>query len=282
MEDKGKLTWSGEELFSEEPLRCGSSADSKRPVNPSPEAPFALRSQETGAVQAPGPGDDDEAASRGARISYTSKEPRSRKRFSWQAPSPVADTKPSNEALEGSKSEQHIRVATALDRIGAGIVEVRKAFQRQLPLRRQAMDVKQDATRTPISRRRDTQNENPEEDVAHESVVEEAMVRSMMDLRLPLEIAKKCCDGIGAASVAKGTPTFSEFVERYAIGAGLLEEPLDGERGQLWAEGPGGIWMAVSPERLARARAAFDDQGTTREGDAKSNDTEGKFHHFDT
>lgn len=233
-------------------------------------------------MQAQVPGNDDGAASRGARISDASKRPRSRVSFSWQEPSPAADTEPSSEALEGSESEQRIRVATALDRIGAGIVEVREAFQRRVPLRRQATDVKQDATRTSISRLRNTRYDNPEEHVAHESGVEEAMVRAMTDLRLPVEIAKKCCDGIGAASVAKGTPTFSEFVERYAIGAGLLKEPLDGERGQLWAEGPGGMWVAVSPESLARARAAFDEQATTREGDTKSNDTGGKVNHFDT
>lgn len=260
-------------------------------MNSNPEAPFALRSQETGAVQAPVPGDDNEAASQGAQTSDATKQPRSRISFSWQASNPAADTtvaqaikagKPSSGALEGSKSEQRIRVATALDRIGAGIVEVREAFQRRVLLRRQATDVKQDATRTPISRRRGTRHDDREEHVAHESGVEEAMVRAMTDLRLPVEIAQKCCDGIGAASVAKGTPPFSEFVERYAIGAGLLEEPLDGERGQLWAEGPGGMWVAVSPERLAQARAAFDEQTTIREGDKKSNEGGGKFYHFGT
>ena len=207
----------------------------------------------------------------------------------------VLDTHP-KEALDPSEkmvgcsvNDKRGRVATALDRMGAGVVEVREAFQRRLPLQWQAVDeAEQDPTYarsiSTLGRQGTRQKTSEEsrsgamdpEKKSDENGVKEAMVLAMTDLRLPKDVAKKHCSGVWLTSATAGVPSFSDFIERYGRGAGLFKDPMDGKQAKLWVEGPGGIWVAVSPEEVASARAAFDEQITHQGEDSKSEQGAGK------
>lgn len=138
-----------------------------------------------------------------------------------------------------SPTEEWERFAVALDRMGGAIVEVRDAFERWV---------------MPVIVETNT-------DVKSAGKMETAVTSAMTELRLPMKVAAEFSKGAGAKNL--GSITFSEFVGRYAEAAGLQREISHPRGTQVWAEGPEGMWIALSPERLAGARAVF--YGATEE-----------------
>lgn len=122
------------------------------------------------------------------------------------------------------------RVATALDRMGGVVVEVRDAFQRWLA----------DGGRM---------NETVARDIA--------VARAFAELRLPVGAATGVSKAVKATEV--GSVSFQEFLFRYAEAAGLLSETPGRGGEHVWAEGPGGLWVVVASERLVGLRVAFDE-----------------------
>lgn len=172
------------------------------------------------------------------------------------------------------------RVATALDRMGAGVVEVRDAFQRWMPWRRgvnATRDARNHSTAVPASSAKDGKHENTE---SFADDLEGAMVSAMVELRVPKHTAEVFCEGVvTGAGAAEGDTTvvsFADFVGRYADAAGLLREEGSASRpgGGVWAEGPGGVWVAVSWRELAGAKEAFD-EAVDNQGDTF--DDKGKY-----
>lgn len=164
-----------------------------------------------------------------------------------------------------SPRAQQERVATALDRMGAAVVEVRDAFQRWVP--REGPSVA--AVRSPSSRtnnKRAVSFSDPKRKAASSNGdktslagLQAAMVGAMTDLRLPIQTAKNVCEGAGGDGP---TVTFSDFVSRYADASGLLKEmePSDKKGGrEIWVEGSAGAWFAVPPKELKDARRVFDE-----------------------
>lgn len=159
--------------------------------------------------------------------------------------------------------QRHDRVATALDRMGAGVVEVRDAFQRWVPWRREAEATRDTRNHTAAVATSSAKNEKHEISGSIADDLEEAMVNAMVELRIPQRTAQAFCEGVAAgASAAEGdTVSFSDFVGRYADAAGLLREKTSTCRpgGGVWAEGPGGVWVEVSRRELAGAKDVFDE-----------------------
>lgn len=180
-----------------------------------------------------------------------------------------------------SPHEQQERVATALDRMGAAVVEVRDAFRRWVPHRGSSVA----AERPPSSRAQNTRAVSfsaPEIMAASSnrnqtklSGLKEAMVRVMTDLRLPLDTAKTFCEGAGGVGVAV---TFSDFVSRYADASGLLKETKlsGGRRGrEVWVEGSAGAWVNIPLKELTDARRVFREEAAKQEDqdqESKSDD----------
>ena len=182
-----------------------------------------------------------------------------------------------------SPRAQQGRVATALDRMGAAVVEVRDAFQRWVVSEGPSAA----AVRSPSSRtnmKRAVSFSDPETKAAAPTgnktslagLPEEAMVRAMTDLRLPLQTAKDFCEGASGDGAAV---TFSEFVSRYADASGLLKEvtPSDEKGGRVvWVEGSAGGWFAVPRKDLKDARRVFDEHLENQEDqDQESESSDG-------
>lgn len=212
--------------------------------------------------------------------------------------------------LLGSSHQQREHVTTALDRMGAGVIEVREAFQQWVQRKRRAPTThgagRADAgpkVTGPQSgrghqiadaatlltgdgtRAGSTFTSVP---VAFQNVtgtdhLEGAMIRAMAELRLPTETAEAFCKGAGRATETEARAddvSFSAFVERYADAVGLLRDFAPHRNGgEVWADGPGGMWVAVSGKELADARAVFDDKVAEQEGKTKSTD-KGKTRHL--
>lgn len=136
--------------------------------------------------------------------------------------------------LDLSPGEKRERVAIALDRMGGAVVEVRDAFERWV---------------TPVI-------VNNYTDVSNTDSIATAVTSALTELRLPTKVATEASKGAGAKHL--GSVTFSEFVARYAEVAGLEKTMSDSGETPVWAEGPEGIWVPLSPERLAGTRAVFD------------------------
>lgn len=160
-------------------------------------------------------------------------------------------------------AQRHDRVATALDRMGAGVVEVRDAFQRWVPRRLEAEATRDTRNHAAAVATSSANNGKHEISGSIADGLEEAMVNAMVELRIPKRTAEAFCEGAAAgASAAEGdTVSFSDFVGRYADAAGLLREETATCRpgGGVWAEGPGGVWVEVSRRELAGAKDAFDE-----------------------
>lgn len=197
-----------------------------------------------------------------------------------------------------SREQQRARVATALDRMGAGVIEVREAFRRWVPGAQRPPEMgpknddpghtgRQARPAIPLAGngKRGVKTSGP----AKVTTIPEAstmgvvdlnggVLRAMQELRLPLETAADFCKEIAGWGVEAAPPeemSFSEFVSRYADAAGLLtESPAHGrESGEVWVEGPGGRWVAVSRRKSEGARRVFDEQATEQEEqDTKSDD----------
>ncbi|CAM9744831.1 unnamed protein product [Scytosiphon promiscuus] len=186
-----------------------------------------------------------------------------------------------------SPREQRARVAIALDRMGTAVVEVREAFQLWVPSAGQAAQ----SARPPTSPARRTRKRTvsfsdsktteaaaPGDIKAHPANVKEAMVRALTELRLPLETAEAFCDGVGVQQETGEDPrvsvTFSDFVGRYAAASGLLREASSADRkrsGDVWVEGSGGAWVAISRKECKVAKKVFDEEvvGTNPGRDTK-------------
>eukprot|EP00752_Nemacystus_decipiens_P008770 g7826.t1 len=187
-------------------------------------------------------------------------------------------------ARTGLETEKHGRVATALDRMGAAVVEVRDAFQRWVPHEGPSVA----AVRSPSSRtnnKRAVSFSAPEKKAAlsngnetSQAGLQEAMLRAMTDLRLPRQTAKAFCEGAGADGVAV---TFSDFVCRFADASGLLKElaSSDKEGGRtVWVEGSAGAWFAIPLKDLKDVQRVFDEQIANQEDqDQESKSSDGGF-----
>lgn len=188
-----------------------------------------------------------------------------------------------------SAREQQSRVAIALDRMGAAVVEVREIFQRRVQTGRQAAVVARPPTsparRASKKRTVSFSDSKSAEETALSSTgdslanVNEAMVHAMTDLRLPLETAEKICEETGVqrenGEETRIPGTFSDFVVRYAAASGLLQQASPDERkagGQVWVEGPGGAWVAVSRQEYKIARKVFDGQALEHSQDQENKD----------
>lgn len=197
-----------------------------------------------------------------------------------------------------SREQQRARVATALDRMGAGVIEVREAFQRWVPgaQRAPAMGPQNDdpghsgRQARPAKPLVGSSNHRvkalgsakatiiPEASTMGVADLNGGVSRAMQELRLPLETAAAFCQETAGGGVEAGPPeelSFSEFVSRYAGAAGLLtESPAHGrEGGEVWVEGPGGRWVAISRRKSECARRVFDEQAAEQEQqDTKSDD----------
>ncbi|CAM9612678.1 unnamed protein product, partial [Hapterophycus canaliculatus] len=184
-----------------------------------------------------------------------------------------------------SPREQRARVAIALDRMGAAVVEVRGAFQRWVPGgarpatagRVQASPARRAIRKRTVSFSDSITVTTPADTKANLANVREAMVWAMTELRLPLETAEDICEGAGVQREnGEETPvpvTFSDFVGRYAAASGLLREASPDERKgsrEVWVEGPGGAWIAVSPKEYKVAWNAFDEQALGNNQDQKN------------
>lgn len=186
-----------------------------------------------------------------------------------------------------SPREQRARVAIALDRMGAAVVEVREAFQRWVPGGEKAVVAARPAT-SPARRANKKRTVSfsdpntaevtaPGDTKATLSNVDGAMVRAMTELRLPFETAEVFCKGAGVQR-ENGEEillpvTFSDFVGRYAAASGLLREfsPAGRSGGiEVWVEGPGGAWVAVSRKGYKVARKVFDEQASEHNQDQES------------
>ncbi len=179
-----------------------------------------------------------------------------------------------------SPSDQRRRVAIALDRMGAAVVEVRDAFQRWVPRDGHAVAVaaaRSMSSPAPRSRSRRAVSFSDQEMAAGSSLgnkmslstSKEAMVRAMAELRLPPETAETFCKGVGG-SEASGKGTFSDFVSRYAAASGLLKETVPSGKnggGEVWVEGLGGVWVAVPSKKCLDARKVFDGEVARGTGD---------------
>lgn len=197
-----------------------------------------------------------------------------------------------------AREQQRARIATALDRMGAGVIEVREAFQRWVPGAHRIPGI----GTTSLERghkRQQARSGGRGPSVSAESLVgsgklgvslpdpakvdlpepasstgavdlNEGVLRAMQELRLPLEIAAAFCKEAagGAEAVPAKEMLFSEFVSRYADAAGLLAESLarDREGGAVWVEGPGGRWVAVSRAESEGVRRVFDEQAGAQGG----------------
>ena len=196
--------------------------------------------------------------------------------------------------------EQRSRVAIALDRMGAAVIEVREAFQRWVPQTRRPHDVGPKHVGTERQGRKTRAKDEPggvakslvghgKREVHHsdsakrvtpEAAVDVAdlkggVMRAMMELRLPVETAEYFCnktDGVDEAPA--GEISFADFVALYADAAGLLTESAhDRKGGEVWVEGPGGRWTAVSRKESEGARRVFFEKATEQEQETKSDDT---------
>lgn len=194
-----------------------------------------------------------------------------------------------------SPREQRARVATALDRMGAGVVEVREAFQRWVPTSadvasednerwERACNTKRGgyaaATAKPATITQKLVASKlgsaaaSAESTTSATDLEQGMIRAMLELRLPAEAANIFCKTDEMApSKSLDIISFSDFVGRYASASGLLKEKSSISKGrEVWAEGPGGMWMGFSRKELANMAAAFDEEAAKQEQDAESDD----------
>lgn len=184
-----------------------------------------------------------------------------------------------------SSPEESARVAAALDRMGSGVVEVREAFQRWVPQSLRKEGVTSDAAGQGTGRRARVNpptvarlsptgggRRQPDDGGVSNSDtdVERAMTNAMMELRVPEEIAQEICNGAGVTASAAGGVSFACFIERYAEAAGLLKETSGRSRGEVWAEGPGGLWVELPHKDLAGASAIFDEGAVEEEAETKS------------
>ena len=206
--------------------------------------------------------------------------------------------------LSFAREQQRARVATALDRMGAGVIEVREAFQRWVPGAGipgiGPTSVERGHNRQWAKSGRGVPSVSAESLVGSGkrgvSIPDSAKVnlpeapstmgaadlnggvlRAMQELRLPLEIAAAFCKKTagGAEAAPAEEMLFSEFVSRYADAAGLLAESSARDRkgGEVWAEGPGGRWVVVSREESEGVRRVFDEQAAAQGGqETKSDD----------
>lgn len=184
-----------------------------------------------------------------------------------------------------SPQEKRTRVETALDRMGAGVIEVRDAYERWVrPRRRVATGTARDGAdisdrsgrlaelpgqagsdvaAPPSVAAKPTSNHLDSGNLNEHKYLEKAFMDAMVELRLPAETAHTFCREAGPIIVALATGTgpisFSDFVERYAEAAGLLagSSPSERKGPTIWAEGPRGMWMAVAFRDLSAASAAF-------------------------
>ncbi|CAM9542999.1 unnamed protein product, partial [Ectocarpus sp. 12 AP-2014] len=182
-----------------------------------------------------------------------------------------------------SPHEQRARVAVALDRMGASVVEVRDAFQRWVPRGRAAARSSASSAQRAKSKKTvsfsdsETAAEGGPDDDRTTAICKEGMVHAMVDLRLPLETAEQACDGAGGdgATTGRAACTFSNFVCRYADASGLLKETTPSgkkSQGEIWAEGRGGMWTAIPLNEWRGARIIFDEQAKEHNQEDKSND----------
>lgn len=182
-----------------------------------------------------------------------------------------------------SPHEQSARVAVALDRMGASVVEVRDAFQRWVPHGRAA--ARSSASRAQRAKKKktvsfsdsETAAEGGSDDDRTAALSKEGMMHAMAELRLPLETAEQACDGAGGgrATTGRGACTFSDFVCRYADASGLFKETTSSGKkniGEIWAEGPGGMWTVVPLNECKGARRIFDEQAAEHNQEDKSDD----------
>lgn len=182
-----------------------------------------------------------------------------------------------------SPHEQRARVAVALDRMGASVVEVRDAFQRWAPRGRAAARSSASSAQRAKSKKTvsfsdsETAAEGGPDDDRTAALSKEGMVHAMAELRLPLETAEQACDGAGGdgATTGRAACTFSDFVCRYADASGLLKETTSSgkkSQGEIWAEGRGGMWTAIPLNECRGARIIFDEQAEEHNQEDKSDD----------
>lgn len=156
-----------------------------------------------------------------------------------------------------SPRAQRGRVATALDRMGAAVMEVRDAFQRWVPHEGPSVAAARSSSNQAVNKRAVSFSDGNKTSLAG---LKEAMVRAMTDLRLPLETATDFCERVGGGEAAV---TFSDFLSRYADASGLLKDisPSGNKGGRdVWVEGSAGVWVAVPLKELRDARREFDEQ----------------------
>lgn len=151
-------------------------------------------------------------------------------------------------ALSPQVQREHI--ATALDRMGGAVVEIRDAYQRWVA--RKTVDAESAAHMPSTMRVHDTKDKFK---------CEAGAIRAMTELRVPMEMAEVACEGVGSLL---SYISFSEFVGRYAGAAGLVENTPCRE-GEVWVEGPGGVWVQMPAICLHGARAVFDEATEAQE-----------------
>ena len=200
-----------------------------------------------------------------------------------------------------SSREQRARVATALDRMGGGVIEVREAFQRWVPGTRRTPDIGPKHIQPDHKERQARSGGGPS--VSAKSLVGSGkrgdntsdsakitipgattgvvdlnggILRAMQELRIPLETAEAFCKETAGEvdAVPVEEISFSNFVSRYADATGLLTESSarNREGKEVWVEGPGGRWVAVSRKGSEGARRIFDKQAARQEQETKSDD----------